>query len=192
MNALIILAHPKNNSLNHALAQEVKRTLEELKCGFYFHDLYQENFNPILSAQELLRKASFDNKVTQFVQEIQNSEILIFIHPDWWGQPPAILKGWIDRVLQPGIAYEYEGTEFGKKHPIGLFQDKKMLVLCTSNQLESEERPVIRTVWEQAIFQFCGVGAGICLVLMDVYNSTYEQRNNWFVRVRETIKKICV
>jgi len=42
---------------------------------------------------------------------------IVIVHPNWWGQPPAILKGWVDRVLRPGVAYEFTEGDQGKVSP---------------------------------------------------------------------------
>ena len=179
MSSLIILAHPKPNSFNHVIAKKVVGYLHSKREDVFFHDLYKENFNPLLSNEELLRKASFDNVVVSYIEELTLSQCLIFIHPDWWGQPPAILKGWIDRVFLPGIAYEYQGPEFGKKRAVGLLNNKKIIVLCTSDQPTTDKTPLVQTLWENAIFPFCNIGFGSCLLFLDMYNSSFEQRTKW-------------
>jgi putative NADPH-quinone reductase len=50
--------------------------------------------------------------------EIARAEGIIIVHPNWWGQPPAIMKGWIDRVFRPGVAYRFTEDDKGDGVPI--------------------------------------------------------------------------
>lgn len=112
MNVLVILAHPKKRSFNHAIANAVVKTLQNNGNGVIFHDLYAENFDPLLNSDEIPKSADIDPLIEKHCQELSTADGIITIHPNWWGQPPAILKGWIDRVIRAGVAYEFvEGDQ---------------------------------------------------------------------------------
>ena len=100
----VILAHPYGGSLNAAIAQTVAATLRSNGYQVNFHDLDQEKFNPVMSQEELAGDHTNDNLLKCHQQEIMRADGIIIIHPNWWGQPPAILKGWVDRVLRQHIA----------------------------------------------------------------------------------------
>ncbi len=108
MRTTVILCHPVKGSFNHAISDEVVRSLKQQKHIVHYHDLYDEGFQPVLSADELQRRFSFDEQVQLYTSRVIESDGLVFIHPDWWGGPPALLKGWIDRVFRPGVAYDFE------------------------------------------------------------------------------------
>lgn len=93
MRATVILAHPYSQSFNHAIFNTIVRKLSSKNVITFSHDLYTENFNPVLSVEELGKKKSEDELVGRYSQELIESDLLFFIHPNWWGQPPAILKG---------------------------------------------------------------------------------------------------
>lgn len=93
MKASVILAHPYAKSFNHSIYQTVVDSLEKYNVVVYGHDLYKENFQPVLSEVELGSDLSDDILVKQYANELVDSDFIIFIHPNWWGQPPAILKG---------------------------------------------------------------------------------------------------
>jgi NAD(P)H dehydrogenase (quinone) len=59
--------------------------------------------------------------------EIAKADGIIIIHSDWWGRPPAILKGWIDRVIRPGIAYRFLEGDKKEGIPKGLLLVKRLL-----------------------------------------------------------------
>jgi putative NADPH-quinone reductase len=109
MKVSVILAHPGTKSFNCAIAQAAVQALH--KCGHEvrFHDLYREEFPPVIAASEVRRGASLPQIIKTHCDEIAEADGIIIIHPNWWGQPPAILKGWVDRVLRPGVAYEFIG-----------------------------------------------------------------------------------
>ncbi|HNW28370.1 MAG TPA: NAD(P)H-dependent oxidoreductase [Spirochaetota bacterium] len=107
MNILVIVAHPRAGSFNHAIAERVRGTLREIGHSVLYHDLYGEGFNPLLPAEEIPRDGNVDPVVLKHCGELKSSDGIVIIHPNWWGQPPAILKGWVDRVIRPGVAYEW-------------------------------------------------------------------------------------
>lgn len=53
------------------------------------------NFNPVMPKEELGKQETLDKQVKKYTEEMLESKILVFIHPNWWGQPPAIMKGYI-------------------------------------------------------------------------------------------------
>lgn len=88
-------------SFNHALAGAAMQALHSNGHEVVFHDLYQERFDPVLPAEEIPRGAALDPVVKAHCDEITAADGIIIIHPNWWGQPPAILKGWADRIFRP-------------------------------------------------------------------------------------------
>jgi len=69
----------------------------------------------------------------QHCQEIAQAQGIVIVHPNWWGQPPAILKGWVDRVLRPEVAYRFREGDAGDGVPVGLLKAKAAVVFTTSN-----------------------------------------------------------
>ena len=85
----------------------------------------------MLTGPEYRRGVSFDEQVVRHTKELDACGGLVFVHPEWWGQPPALLKGWVDRVLRPGVAYEPADEELPEREPAPLLGDKAALVLAT-------------------------------------------------------------
>ena len=107
MQLSVILAHPSSQSFNHAIAQAAIAELKQNGHQVAFHDLYAEKCDPIFPASEIPKEASVPQEVERHCQEIFSADGIIIVHPNWWGQPPAILKVWVDRVIRPGIAYQF-------------------------------------------------------------------------------------
>lgn len=93
MKVSVILGHPYEGSFNSAIARIVIETLENNGHTVMFHNLYSENFNPSIPKRELVCDISDDELVALHQREIREADGIVIIHPNWWGQPPAILKG---------------------------------------------------------------------------------------------------
>ena len=133
MKLSLILAHPDPGSFNHAIAETARQTLLRSGHTVFFHDLYAENFDPILPAHEIPKDAALSAEIARHCAEIAAADGIIVVHPNWWGQPPAILKGWIDRVIRPGVAYEFLEGDDGEGVPVGLLKATTAVVFNTSN-----------------------------------------------------------
>jgi NAD(P)H dehydrogenase (quinone) len=188
-NLSVILAHPRHGSFNHAIAATVLQTLETQGHEVWFHDLYQENFDPVLLAPELDRQAYLHPLLEQHCQEIAQAQGIVIVHPNWWGQPPAILKGWVDRVLRPEVAYRFLEGDQGDGVPVGLLKAKAALVFTTSNTPGEREQAVfgdpLETLWKNCIFGLCGVPLVMRKNFAVVVTSTPAQRQAWLEEVRE-------
>ncbi|MHA1730527.1 MAG: NAD(P)H-dependent oxidoreductase [Promethearchaeota archaeon] len=127
------MGHPRPGSLNHAVAGTVVNTLVDLGWEVTFHDLYAEGFDPKLGPGELARGGTIPGTLEGHCRELSSADGIVVVHPNWWGQPPAVLKGWIDRVFRPGVAYRFREGDAGGGAPDGLLAAKVVLVLTTSD-----------------------------------------------------------
>jgi NAD(P)H dehydrogenase (quinone) len=193
MNILIILAHPDTKSFNHAIAKRCRDRLFDLGHNVVFHDLYAENFNPILHSGEIPKTGEVEDGINEHCRQLLNSDGIIIIHPNWWGMPPAILKGWIDRVIRPGIAYEFMEGDNGEGVPLGLLKAKTALVINTSNTSESRENDIFKdpleTIWKNCIFDLCGIKEFERRMFRIIVNSDSEQRQAWLGEVGDLMDK---
>jgi NAD(P)H dehydrogenase (quinone) len=193
MKISLILAHPNKNSFNHAIANTALDTLNLLGHTVFFHDLYQENFDPILSLDEIEKGVNLSLNIENYCNEIKESDGIIIVHPNWWGQPPAILKGWIDRIIRPGVAYEFLEGDQGEGIPRGLLKAKSAIVFNTSNTSAEREENVfgdpLETIWKNCIFGLCGVKLFHRRMFRIIVISTIEQRFKWLEEVEFTIKR---
>ena len=106
-----------------------------------FHDLYAERFDPILIQAEIPKGAELAPTIRNQCDEIMLADGILIIHPNWWGQPPVIIKGWIDRVLRPGVAYAFLEGDSGEGIP-GLLKVRMAVVLNTSNTPPEREMDI--------------------------------------------------
>ena len=191
MNILVILGHPSKDSFNHAIAATVVETLQQAGHEVAFHDLYDEGFDPLLPAEEIPGDADLPTYIQGHCAEIAEADGIVIVHPNWWGQPPAILKGWIDRVIRPGVAYEFEEGDIGEGVPVKLLKAESALVFTTSNtpitrEIEAFGDP-LETLWKNCVFWTCGIRNFRRRNFGVVINSTHEQRQRWLEEVREIV-----
>jgi NAD(P)H dehydrogenase (quinone) len=183
MRISIILGHPNPESFNHALARAVQDQLVKLGHSVAFHDLYAEGFDPNLPIAELGREAELPPLVKKHCEEIVPADGIVVVHPNWWGQPPAMLKGWVDRVLRQGTAYKFQVGDNGEGVPVGLLRAKAALIINTSNTPQERELAVfgdpLENLWNRCIFDFCGVKKVVRRNFAVVIVSTIEERRKW-------------
>jgi NAD(P)H dehydrogenase (quinone) len=194
MKATVILAHPYAGSLNHALYAATCQKLDSLGVIVYKHDLYADQFDPVLTVEELGTDTSTDRLVNQYAAELVASDYLFFIHPNWWGQPPAILKGYIDRVIRPPYAYDFPPGDTGGGLPIGKLHGKYGIVINTSNTADEREfnyfNDPLEHIWKQCVFGFCGIARYYRKTFRIVADSTFEQRTAWLKEAQAIVDTV--
>lgn len=183
MKVSVILGHPYENSFNSAIAETVVKALKKNGHTVMFHDLYREGFDPAIPKDELVSDMTQDSLVLSHQREIVEADGIIIVHPNWWGQPPAILKGWVDRVLRENVAYTFPVGDNGGGLPIGLLKAKAGLVLNTSNTPGKRENEVfgdpLNRLWKDCIFDFCGVKVFERIMFRVVADSSEAERKKW-------------
>ena len=184
MNFSIILAHPNPDSFNHAIARAAMETLQRHGGNIWYHDLYAEKFDPVMGGDEISKTAVLPPQVARHCDEIGQADGIIIVHPNWWSQPPAILKGWVDRALRPGRAYTFVAGPNGEGKPMGLLKAKAALVITTANTPQEKEAAFLGDplglFWQKVVFGLCGVADCRRIVFSPVIVSQPEQRAGQF------------
>jgi NAD(P)H dehydrogenase (quinone) len=191
MKVSVIVAHPDQNSLNHAIVEMAVQTLQGNGHEVIYHDLYAEEFDPILPAGEIPKGAPLPPDIQRHCDEIAEADGIVIVHPNWWGQPPAILKGWVDRIIRPGLAYELLEEDAGDGVPVGLLKADAAVVLNTSNTYAEREQRVfgdpLQRIWKNCIFDLCGVRRFYRRMFCVVVTSTPQVRQLWLEEVQEIV-----
>ncbi|MFD0316247.1 NAD(P)H-dependent oxidoreductase [Streptomyces flavalbus] len=189
----VYVAHPRRNSFNHALYEAVVSELRARGCQVTAHDLYAEGFDPLLSATETDTVGTTatageapDPLLARHRAEVATLDALVLIHPNWWGMPPAVLTGWVQRVLVPGVAYKL-GTADGE--PAGLLKAGRALVLNTSDtpadREEHEFGDPLHRVWTACVLPYVGVQDVRRTVFRTVTDAPSETRKAWLTQARQ-------
>ncbi|AJP73044.1 NAD(P)H-dependent oxidoreductase [Sphingomonas hengshuiensis] len=129
LRQLVVLGHPSPNSFNRAIAETYCAAVRE--CGQIpmLRDLYAQKFDPVLHADET-PGAGIERwpDVAAELDYVRSADAIVLIYPIWFGTPPAIIKGYIDRVL--GARVRAESLKAGLPSP--LLVGKRLLTLSSS------------------------------------------------------------
>jgi NAD(P)H dehydrogenase (quinone) len=191
--ALLVIANPSPESFSHAMAKVADELLSARGYRVSLHDLYAEGFDPVQRTGEAGNRASSDALVEAHCRELADAQLILVFHPNWWGQPPAILKGWIDRVFRPSVAYDYAEGERPEAPAVGLLRAKAALVFNTSNTPDARESLLfgdpLEVLWKTCIFGLCGVDTFERRVFGPMASSTATQRDAWLAEVRDVVSR---
>lgn len=193
----VYLAHPRAGSFNHAVFEAVVEELSGRGCEVRAHDLCAEGFAPVLPAEETDTVGggggTADAQVALHRAEVATLDVLVFVHPNWWGMPPAVLTGWVQRVLTPGVAYKL-GT--GEGRPEGLLKARRALVLNTSDtpaeREETEFGDPLHSVWSACVLPYVGVRDVRRVVFRTVAGSDRATREAWLRQARARAAELLV
>lgn len=108
MRALVVYCHPDPASFTAAVRDIVMERLRDASAEIRLHDLYGAQFQPCLTQAEwrgYLDSPANRAPVAEAARDIEWCDTLIFVYPTWWYGLPAMLKGWLDRVLLPDVAF---------------------------------------------------------------------------------------
>lgn len=134
MKHAVIIAHPNPRSLAGAVGAAYAEAVAALGHSVVVRDLYRMGFDPCLKADEIPRPAGFQAAPDVVAERLQLADVGVFafVYPFWFNAPPAILKGYIDRVFSMGFGYApgMGGTE-------GLLDGKKLISFTSSGAPES-------------------------------------------------------
>lgn len=161
MRWYVLLAHPNPNSFNHAVCDAFAEGLKQAGAVFDINDLCATGFNPVFGGNDFNQfsgEGELPADVLAEQEKVGKCDCLALIYPVWWNDAPAILKGWIDRVLSKGWAYDI--TPDGKV--VAMLKLKKVVILNTGDNPDELNEDgglnrAARLTKAAATFQFCGV-----------------------------------
>jgi NAD(P)H dehydrogenase (quinone) len=194
MKAMVVVGHPVPGSFNHAVAGAVTEVWQGLGCEVTSHDLTGEGFDPRLTAAEARGQPTADPLVQAHIAALTTADLLCVVHPNCWGAPPAIMKGWMDRVFAPNAAYGFaKGADAGDA-PVGLLPLRAALVLNTGNTPTEREAVVfgdpLERIWRDCVLGYCSV-ARVERVLFGVVATSGEaERKEWLTQARDLARAL--
>ena len=151
----IIYGHYSDKSFNAAIKDEFIKTVKENGNEVDLVDLYKENFNPVFAGEKP------DAVVLDHQKRIENSDVIVLIAPIWNFRMPAIVEGWIDKVLAPPWAFRFKQLWGNYGYPIGNLRKKKAIIFCTYGS----PRLAVTTFFlnlpirrlKRGVFHMCGI-----------------------------------
>ncbi|CAL9538342.1 Glutathione-regulated potassium-efflux system ancillary protein KefF [Streptomyces sp. enrichment culture] len=157
-HALLVLAHPRADSLTARLAHHARTRLTDAGFTVDLLDLHAEGFDPRMPLEDEPDWADPDKtysaETRAHMRRVEAADTIVVVFPLWWFGPPAILKGWIDRVWNHGFAY---GS------PVPRLRTERMLWLTLVSYPQEQfaglgwHETVTRTL-RTGISGFCGIG----------------------------------
>ncbi|MEV1294891.1 NAD(P)H-dependent oxidoreductase [Pseudonocardia sp. NPDC049635] len=187
--SMIVLAHPRPGSFSHALAATAAHALRECGHRVCWHDLHDEGFDPVNGPEGLdttrpqgasAFSAGADPLTARHRRELAAAHTLVVVHPNWWGKPPAIMAGWMDRVLVPGVVYRLDEAA---GEPTPLLALRRLVVLNTGDTAPARETEVfgdpLDAIWRRCVGEYLHHAEVRRLLAGPLANSTAEQRRAW-------------
>lgn len=187
---VVVLAHPASESLSASLAHAAMEGLAAAGAETRFHDLYRDGFDPRMPASEVGTLHLADALVGRYAADVVTADAFVIVHPVWFFSVPAVLKGWIDRVMREGIVYGH--TADG--HIEGLIEARHALLVNTANSGGELEAGFggdsLEVLWRRVILGSCGVTDVRRLRFSGVAGSTEAQRLAWLSQAREAARAL--
>jgi NAD(P)H dehydrogenase (quinone) len=213
MRALIVVAHPEPTSFTWSMAHAAATALRDDGVEVVFSDLYGEAFDPTASRldfttvadpgrfhyQSEQRHAStndgFSAELQREQKRVDDADLFVFTFPIWWGGVPAILKGWFDRVLAYGFAYED-----GMRYETGYFAGRTGLLGVSTGGTrarfsdEGAYGTIEQVLWptQHCMIEYMGLSSALPFVAYGSPRVPPEERaaylTEWTSRVRDAAK----
>lgn len=213
MKVLIIYAHHEPMSFTAALKNVSLQYLESSGQEVVVSDLYAQGFHPAAEKYDFttmtgegfnymheqknaaLHSMAFSPDIVDEINRLKSADLIIFHFPLWWSSVPAILKGWLDRVMAMGVAWDGRNQIFSD----GLLRGKKALIVTTTAEPNENYKPegIHKGTVEQMLHPFlhgtlsyCGMDVLQPFVAYDVLNKSDEQRGQLIDLYRNHIDKM--
>lgn len=189
MNVLVIMGHPRKDSYCAALATEYIRGANDAGVkveSLILADMQFEKNVVVPSPQY----QHLEDDILRARELISWADHLVFVFPTWWGNFPALLKAFLDRVLTPGFAFrEVQPDAFDK-----LLSPRTAQLITTMDTPVLVDRlfngaPAVRSL-TNATLKFCGVKPVRKMLLSPIKHSTEEKKQKWLHKVYQKGKDL--
>ncbi|AIL63687.1 NAD(P)H-dependent oxidoreductase [Pseudomonas alkylphenolica] len=182
---LVVLGHPSNQSFCAALSSAYVNSARAVGHEVQVVELGALKFDPVLhSGYQQVQPLEPDLLHAQSL--IRWAEHLVFVFPIWWGGIPALLKGFLDRVLLPGFAFKYQSNS---PFPTQLLKGRSADLLVSMDTPPWYYRWVYRMPgleqMRRTTLGFCGIRPQKTLTFGPVISSSTTQREAWLQQVRK-------
>ena len=196
MRALVVVAHPCDDGFTKAIAERAVAGLTAAGHSVDVLDLYEVGFSAAMTRDERLAYETdapiLDPLVAEHAALVKAAEILVFVYPTWWSGLPAILKGWLERVLVPGVGFTLD-EETNKVKP-GLTHVRRIVGISTYGSPWLAVKLVNdngRRIISRALRMSCGVRARVSwLALTGMDTTTAADRTAFLADVEKKMARL--
>lgn len=194
MRTVIVFNHPYEGSFCNAILNAVTKGLQKNGHEVDVINLDKDQFDPRMTSADLkafVAHSAVDPQVISYQARIKTADHLIFIFPIWWDIMPATTKGFIDRVLSPGLAYDHHPRGFGLV-PL-LHHLKSVTVITTMNKpgivYSLLMGNLIKKVMIKSVFKTMGYRNVAWISYTSVKRVKHEKRLKWLVQLENKLSK---
>ncbi len=194
MRVVIVFNHPYEGSYNNAILSSVTKGLRKASHEVDLIHLDNDGFNPAMSEADLkafVEHKPIDPQVIDYNKRLEEADHLIFVFPIWWDLMPARTKGFIDRVLCPGVVYDHHPRGFGL---VPLLKSlKSVTIITTMNKPRIMYSllvgNLIRRAMLRSVFKTMGYKNLSWINFSSVKSVSREKRENWLLNLENRFSK---
>ena len=187
-NIFIVYGHYNQNSFNAAIKNTFTEAAQKKGHTVDCVDLYKEKFNPVYAGEKP------DEVVLDHQKRIEASDIIVLIAPIWNFRMPAIVEGWIDKVLSPPWAFRFKKIIVNYGYPIGNLKGKRAVVFCTYGSPQFAIRTFFLNMptkrLRRGVFNICGITDVIYKRYFAVPFVSDQKRKKFLEDVRKTVRSL--
>ncbi len=170
-NILIIIAHPKEDSLSFSIAKRYKELAEAKGHKVEMLDLYRDENQQPFFTYEHAGEPRNTKEMQYYHTKITNADEMVFVFPYWWGSMPAILKNFFDWNFSMGFVAEYVNLR-----PKGMLNDITVKIFTTTGApyfiyMLSGAHRRLKNMFKEQIVEFCGMKLTECTIFGGVDRS---------------------
>jgi len=195
MQVVVVLAHPNDDSFCHAVAARATAGLEGAGHGVHLLDLYALGVKAAMSPQEHAAYHGdtplLDPLLIEHAALVKSADALVFVYPTWWSSMPAVLKGWLERVMVPGVAFVFDAK--GKVRP-GLTNVRHIVGISTYGSPRAYVK-FVNDNGRRTLTRALRLNTGLrtrrsWLALYAIDTATAEQRDRFLTRVEQRMRAL--
>lgn len=187
IDTLIVYCHPYEMSLSAAVLTAVEAGLDRAGRSFEVCDLYADGFDPVLRAPDLAlygEGGTNDELVRRYQGQLSRARHLVLVAPVWWNDIPAMLKGWIDKVMLVG--FSWEATGHGLSGTLGSIIESVDVFTSSAEPTEHLRASIIATLMDGTFAQL-GVERRSWHNFGGIDRSTPGDRKGWLAEVERIV-----
>jgi len=156
----VILCHPRGRAFTRLTAETYVEAVRARGHEVLVRDLYAMNFDPRLHADELPNAAGATPRPEILIERtmLKDADVFAFFYPIWFGSPPAMLKGYVERVF--GVGFGYEAIKEGGSRP--LLTGRQMISFTSTGSeniwmVDTGSWDAVRKVFNERLASACGL-----------------------------------
>lgn len=184
MKVLVLLGHPRADSFCGALTDAYSEGARAAGVRLHRLDLWELDFDPDVHTPSP-NDQPLEDDLKKARELIYWADHLVFVYPTWWGTAPAMLKGFLDRILAPGFAFNVCDGGIGYQ---GLLGGRSAQLITTMDTPPLIHRLLYRqpgrNAMARATLGFCGIRPVRSLVFGSVKDASEQQRSGWLARAK--------